>query len=326
MSNKIILSGLAVVIAVLVVSIVLIYQPLNSEDSETREFLIPPGHGSYQIAQALEEAGLIRSRRLFIVYAIFVGKEKSFLAGRYPVSPAMHIPKIVELFSQGLAIPDDIGVTIPEGTNISDMVQIMLKAGLPQATEILHKNNLAYEGILFPDTYRFARDASVNEILQVMIDNFVSKAGEVLNPMNPVGDRYHIILASILEKEVQTEADMKLVSGIIKKRLKLGMPLEIDATITYGVCYLKFLEGVYCDVSKANIVDNLSLDSVYNTYKNKGLPETAISNPGLKALQAAVQDQESDYLYYLSAEDGTTIFSKTATEHARNRKKYLYIN
>ena len=86
------------------------------------------------------------------------------------------------------------------------------------------------------------------------------------------------------------------------------MPLELDAAVAYGVCYPKFLSGKYCDASLANIVDNIPVDSVYNTYKRRGLPIGPISNPGLSAIRAALNPQPSDYLFYLSAKDGTTIF------------------
>jgi UPF0755 protein len=101
------------------------------------------------------------------------------------------------------------------------------------------------------------------------------------------------------------------------------MPLEIDATVAYGVCYAEFLVGRYCDTSLANIVDNILVDSAYNTYKRRGLPAGPISNPGLRAIKAALNPQPSDYIFYLSAKDGTTIFSRTAAEHEQARRKYL---
>lgn len=127
----------------------------------------------------------------------------------------------------------------------------------------------------------------------------------------------------MIEKEVRNERDMRLVSGIIRKRIKIGKPLQLDATVSYGVCLPKWEDGKYCDVSLANIVDNIPRESAYNTYKRKGLPAGPISNPGLDSLKAALNPEKSDYLYYLNTRDGTTIFSKTASEHEANRRKYI---
>ena len=233
--------------------------------------------------------------------------------------------EIVNKFSRGLAETEDVEVAIPEGTNLADLVRIMEKTGLFRAREILNKDNLVYEGFLFPDTYRFAADEEPNAILNKMLSNFSIKTAEFFNARDLMSsyNKRILVIASLLEKEVRTEEAMRLVAGIIEKRLERRMPLEIDATVGYGVCYPEFQRGNYCDVSKVNIIDNLKGDSVYNTYVIKGLPPAPIVNPGLKAIQAALLPEASDYLYYLSAKDGTTIFSKTAAEHLANRKKYL---
>ena len=209
---------------------------------------------------------------------------------------------------QFVFVPNDIQVTIPEGTNLADIEKVILSSGIV-LTDGLLKNSLELEGYLFPDTYRFEKSSSAADIIFRM-----KKEHQ---------DRDTVIIASMLEKEVQTEADMKIVAGIIAKRLKAGMALQLDATVAYGACLPIFLRGEYCDVSEVNIVDNLKRDSAYNTYTRAGLPPGPISNPGLVALRAASNPQESPYWYYLSARDGTTIFSRTLEEHNRARARYL---
>jgi UPF0755 protein len=135
--------------------------------------------------------------------------------------------------------------------------------------------------------------------------------------------------ASILEKEARREEDMRLVAGVIRNRLARKMPLALDATVAYGACLRKAVAVSFkkdCDVSQVGIGAEIHIDSRYNSYLRAGLPPGPIANPGIQAIQAVLNPQKSDYLYYLSTRDGSRlIFAKTAAEHAANRRKYLGI-
>lgn len=206
-------------------------------------------------------------------------------------------------------VPNDISVTIPEGTNIADIERMISGAGVKLQDRLLTRANLTLEGTLFPDTYRFDR---------------ASSASDIITRMHKVDqDQRTLIIASLLEKEVKTLADMRIVAGIISKRLGIGMALQLDASVAYGACLSKFELGEYCDVSKVNIVDNIKRDTAYNTYTRTGLPAGPITNPGQRALDAARSPLDSEYWFYLSARDGTTIFSKTLDEHNAAKRKYL---
>jgi len=159
------------------------------------------------------------------------------------------------------------------------------------------------EGYLFPDTYLFLPFAETEQIIGTMTDNFKKKAGDVGKDI--------VIMASLIEKEVPDIGDRKIVSGILWKRLKLGMALQVDAVFPYITGKQKVLS------------DDLKIDSPYNTYLHKGLPPGPISNPGLDAVEAAKNPQETSYLYYLSGKDGKTHFAKTFAEHLKNKEKYL---
>lgn len=213
----------------------------------------------------------------------------------------------------------DIRVTIPEGTNLADVGILLADAGVAVRGPLLTAENLQLEGELFPDTYRFAPVSSASTIIARMQKNYERRLAE----NNLSISRRQLIIASMLEKEVRTPEDMRLVAGIIEKRLAAGMALQIDAAVAYGVCRPEFIEGRYCNVSQANLVDNIPRDSAYNTYARAGLPAGPITNPGLAAIEAALNPQSSPSWYYLSAPDGTTIFSRTIEEH--NRAKAIHL-
>ena len=194
-----------------------------------------------------------------------------------------------------------------------------------------------------------SQDGLVTELANKMLANFKSKTTEAFGSLSVQKQRETIIIASMLEKEAKTKNDMRLIAGIIKNRLEQGILLQIDAAVAYGAC-LK-LSGLspdnlrnskfetlnpkqiqssntqvykYCDVSQVRVADEIKIDGPYNTYIRAGLPPGPISNPGLKAIQAALKQADTDFLYYLSTRDGSqTIFSKTAAEHAANRRRYL---
>src|SRR3989344_271769 len=284
----------AAITAVLIAGAALIFVPHKSGIvGKSMEFVIEEGQTLNETAELLAERDFVISRHLFVAYAVLTGNERKFKAGRYILPTRSGIYSLVKTFSQGRAESEDTIVTIPEGTNISDIDLILSKTGLIRENELL-ASALEYEGYLFPDTYRIKskvksqsselREASqevVEEIIRKMSENFEIKTVGLFQGLSESKIRDDVIVASMLEKEVQSEEDMRLVAGIMANRQKLGMPLEIDATVSYGVCLRKFVLGEYCDVSLANIVDNIPLDSAYNTYKRRGLPAGPISNPGL---------------------------------------------
>ncbi len=302
----------------------LIYRPVenkSAKSAEKVEFMITKGDSSAKVARLLGEQNLVRNRLLFIFYALATGQEKRFQAGRYQLSPSMSIPQIVGIFSKGLAESEDLIITIPEGLNIFEIDQKLTDSQLLAPGEFFAEARAQkMEGYLFPDTYRLDKAETVRGVIKKMRFNFEQKIDQ-----KPT--REQLIVASILEKEVRHPEEMALVAGIIFKRLKLGMPLQIDASVTYGACLEKAAMArayKFCDVSKIGVANFLDQDSPYNSYQRTGLPAGPISNPGKMALEATTHPQTSDYLYYLSARaDGQTIFSRTSAEHERNRAKYL---
>ena len=182
------------------------------------------------------------------------------------------------------------------------------------------------EGFFLPDTYCFLPGESPKNVALKMVDNFSTKALPILKQDDKLlSDREFIyktlILASLLEKEIPLPEDQKIAAGILEKRLTIGMPLQVDATILYAKC-----KGQFKDCPPLTKED-FKINSIYNTYLFKGLAPTPISNPSTSTIGAAANPTSSPFLYYLSIpKTTTTIFSKTFEEHNHYRFQYLLNN
>lgn len=310
--------------------ILLFQSPLRT----IKEVSIEEGQGVNAIAGTLKQDGVIENEFVFIVYTLVTGSEKKLQAGRYVFKPGTTIPGIVYAMAKGYAESDDFVVTLPEGFNVFDVDRRLTAAGLIKEGDFSEKYYLD-EGQFFPDTYRFKRQGeTIDTIAQKMKNHLNLKFKNTSVILNTLVFHDILIRASILEKEARKEEDMRLVAGVIENRLKRGMALQIDATVAYGACLREFKKFKnlnvprfkYCDVSEAAVGEEIKIDGPYNTYTRTGLPPGPIANPGITAIQAALDPIKSDYLYYLSTRDGSRIiFSKTAAEHAANRRKYLGI-
>lgn len=215
--------------------------------------------------------------------------------------------------------PPDITVTIPEGVTSFEVDRILADAGVTTSgavTAIAERDKL--EGMLFPDTYRFQAHTDPERVVRRLVATYQQKAAPLLAA--DVGRvEHHLIVASLLEREVTDERDRRIVAGIIEKRLAAGMRLQIDAT----VCYAKKVAQPGSPCYPITSVD-LTNRSPYNTYLYRGLPPGPIGNPGVGALTASLHAEASPYWFYLSdPATGRTVFSVTNDEHNANRARYL---
>lgn len=212
-----------------------------------------------------------------------------------------------------------------EGKDILDLL-LGISADDPASYDFLKDKpeKAGLEGFLFPDSYRFREGAAADVIIVKMLDNFNKKLDNDLRQAindrrqafkngNPLTIFEAITMASIIQKEVRTPEDMKMVAGIFYNRLNTGMKLEADST-------LNFITDSHRDRAT---YEDLRIDSLYNTYKYAGLPPGPISNPGLEAIKAAVYPAKTDYFYFLTASGGQVIYSKTYAEHLKNIAKWL---
>lgn len=291
------------------------------------KFKIEKGEGVREIAKTLSSESLIRSITVFKLYALVSGKAQRFQPGIYDLSTAMSVPELVSALTT--IGSNEVQITITEGMTVKDAREILISAGAWKREQPfsfdMQKLRSEYpflsasdslEGFIFPDTYRIALDATPDEMVRVFLDNFKAKAWVLLEGRN---DWYRtLLLASLLEREVPKFTDRQMVAGILLKRNRIKMPLQVDATIGYIKCN-GLLMG--CDARLAK--SDTALSSPYNTYTQLGWPPTPISNPGEDAIRAALTPRESPYLYYLSAKSGETLFSKTLEEHNAKRARYM---
>jgi UPF0755 protein len=306
--------------------------PAGTSSAAPAVFEINQGQGFREIATDLQSAGLIRSSKAFDILALFGGRALTLKSGLYRLSPSMTSPAILKVISGGSA--GEVMVTIPEGSNIFEIDTILSKALVIPSGSLVRLQLIdvagggsGFEGKLFPDTYEFYTNADVKDVMGELIDNFNAKAEPLLAAAGK--DAGHdLILASILEKEVPTQADQEIVAGIVLKRIAAGMPLDIDAT----VCYAKLLAATGASAGTATLTTgcpsltalDFKIKSPYNSYLYGGLPPGPIGNPGTSAIMAALHPQSSPYWYYLSdPKTGKTVFAKTLDEQTQNRVKYL---
>jgi UPF0755 protein len=298
-------------------------------------FTVSSGATVHNILVELEDLDIISNSKIAKAYYKFKYNEESIKAGDYVFSGTLTTEDIIYKLVFGETILNEVRVVIPEGYNVFELASLLKEKELVKETSDFVSLSVGLEGYLFPDTYQFKKDASIDDIQQKMLINFKNKTEDLVSiscaEAEIVSDSCNstkvIILASLLEKEVSTYYDRQVVAGIIENRIEAEMPLQIDATVIYAHILNKYSAGISIatEINKHNPVslDDLTLDSLYNTYKYRELPPGPISSPGIEAIRAAINLIKTDYWYYLNAKDGTTIFSRTYEEHLANKEKYL---
>lgn len=307
---------LGTVIFVVFVFVTIIFLLTPTSDFPTGEKItIESGASLGQVSFLLKERHYIRSRIVFEFCMITVSGDRNVVAGEYMFKQPLGACGIASRIAKGISGVPAVKVTIPEGMSNAHAAEVLAKALPKFNAKIFTANTRELEGYLFPETYFFSPQATADDVKKAMSAQFEKK----IEPLKPSIEKSGhslkdiIIMASILEKEAQTPEDQALVSGILWKRIKIGMPLQVDAPFYY------LLGKESSELTQAD----LALKSGYNTYKNKGLPVGPIGNPGLSAIRAAITPVPSPYLYYLSGKDGVMHYAKTFEEHKVNKAKYL---
>lgn len=308
---------------------VFLLRPVQGSDTTPIEVTIERGDGLNEIAARLKSQNLIRSTFVFKFLAVITFRAHLLHPGDYVFSAVLSTPEMINRLVLGGR--DEVTVVIPEGWSAKDIDALLSKEKVThQGDLIAFASKEKLEGYLFPDTYRFYVGSDVAVVAEKFLQNFKAKAGALVG--EGVAAKEKLTLASMLEKEVPDQNDRKIIAGILLKRLAAGWPLQVDSTI----CYIKPprqssqpLLGYGGQAGQAQNCYPLTpldfkIDSPYNTYLYKGLPPAPIANPGLNAIESALNPADSRYWFYLSdPKTHKTFFAKTLEEQTKNKRLIL---
>lgn len=325
-NNRIVMISAAVIL--LLIPSVCFFYFYSFVPSNTKKviFEISRGMGLREIAAKLEECGVVKSDKFFILLAMLKGKQNRLQAGEYEFNPGESLSDVIEKIVRGEVIVRKI--TIPEGLNIYEIADLLEKKGVVSgkeftekakradlATEFIGKPSTSFEGYLFPETYYYKKGVTAEELINMMTSRFKSVWNSLKNHRNGtnLSDQEIVTLASIIEKETGEPSERRMISEVFHNRLKLGMRLESDPTVIYGL-------GNEFDGNLTR--EKLKMTSNYNTYLFSGLPPGPIANPGKASLEAALDPTDFNYLYFVANGEGGHEFSKSYTDHVKAVHKY----
>ncbi len=314
-----------------------VHHPLELP-TERVDILVPPGSTPLSIAKLMNQAGVPVNQQAFVAMARLGELDKTLKAGGYQIQQGDSAWVILKRMAMGDMTQRQL--TIVEGWNLKQIraalsqqpdikqtLQSTTDADLisqldPAVAEALKNASgtalSVAEGLFFPDTYIFPIGTPDIEILQRAAraqQQVLNRAWEARQPGLPLKTPYEaLILASIIEKETGKTSDRSKISGVFINRLRLNMPLQTDPTVIYG------MGDAYAGKIRKQ---DLQTDTLWNTYTRTGLPPTPIASSGRAALNAALQPEKHQYLYFVSKGDGNSAFATSLTEHNKNVSTYI---
>jgi UPF0755 protein len=327
-----------------------VFQPLATDQGKTVTFVIQSGESTLQIADDLQNKGLIRNSLAFRVWARIKGLDTHLQAGAYNLNSNMTIDTIINQLLNGQ--PDYFVVTIPEGWRIEQIAQRFDAAGItrfnmqdflkytknpqqfPDAAKYAVLKSIpagdSMEGLLFPDTYLIPVNATTQDVVNMMLTEFNDKVQlyhlDTLAKQNQLSVYQMVILASIVEREAVFKNDRPLVASVYWNRIyrqnneTVGL-LDADPTVQYARDSQPGTKTYWTPLQNSGT--NIAPTNRWNTYTHKGFPPTPICSPGLASLQAAASPARTDYYFFLSKKDGHNVYAKTSAEFEVDKQRYL---
>jgi len=321
MVKKIFISFLLLVIIAGLSVFAFIYsnnQPV-SQDKSSKVFTIKSGEGIKSVAQKLQENNLIKNKYVFLFYSYRLALNQKIQAGNFKISPNLTTQEVVVKLSKGGVT--DYWVKILEGLRIEELTDIFPDDS-PIKSADFTKAAKSKEGYIYPDSYLIPQYFTLDQVLSTIQTNFDKKFAQakVGATNTQMTDKQILVLASIIEHEARTLKVKQGVSGVLINRLNANMPLQSDVTVQYARDSKNKPTKYWVDLAAADIKSTIS---PYNTYLNTGLPPAPICNPGYDSIYAAFHPTESDYIFYLTGDDGIMHYATTLSEHNSNIAKYL---
>jgi UPF0755 protein len=298
----------------------------RSHPAQTTQVIVPRGAAFSDIAALLEQRGVIGNSIAFRVLARLKREDVEVRAGAYAFKPHSSAANVLHDLVTGDA-QVATWVTIPEGFTAGQIAHRLSAEGLgsaPAFERVFRETSLrvdgtttrGLEGFLFPSTYLITLSTTPQQIARQLTDQFMlelpADAGRSASALHMTVPQA-VTVASLVEREAKIDADRPMIAAVIYNRLRLGMPLQVDASIEYALPRHK----------NALSLRDLQIDSPYNTYRHQGLPPTPIANPGLPSLEAALHPAKTDALYYVYCGNGRHVFAKTLAEHQANVTRCL---
>lgn len=276
---------------------------------------ISSGENLNMVVGTFRNDHIIRSSSVFQSLVILFGGEKKVIAGDYLLKSSENAITLALRIVRGDFGMAEVRITIPEGFSVSDIGDLMEQKLVQFNKTQFVAEAKSKEGYLFPDTYFFPPTASTSDIISRMSNNFSVKIKPFEADITKSGRSVQDIIkmASILEGEATSTHDRQIVAGILWNRIKQKLPLQVDATF-------KYING---KTSAELTVDDLKINSPYNTYVHLGLPPTPINNPGIDSISAALHPIQTKYVYFLTGTDGVMHYAVTFEQHKLNKEKYL---
>ncbi len=333
--RKLKLAGCCLAVPLTVIAVVLAWWNLYATRPASSSYhpvnvRVKRGESPTQVANMLEERGVIRSRWAFLWTLGRRGGWTRIRSGAYRLSPDMRLSEIADRLEQGPRETGQIKVTIPEGFTARQIAQTLAARQVvpnpetfltvaesddPPVSAPFTIPSSGLEGYLYPETYLFKANMRPEKVAQEMVDTFVSR---FYRPNKAAIQASHhslnqiVTIASLIEREAEVPQDRPRIAGVIENRLSHKMRLQIDASVLYAEGHHK---------SRVTYAD-LNVDSPYNTYRHAGLPPGPIASPGLDALTAALNPERNPYLFYVAGPGGAHVFSRTEAEHLQNVARF----